>query len=87
MLPEAQKKVLLQDMKEKARKNPHQVLYGLYKDYSYCKGNIYKQQKNNIYLVLTSSDTYTRYLESIGYHKALLYKPSKLRYGKIMRLE
>ena len=86
MLPETQKKVLIQNIKEKVRKNPTQVLYGLYKDYSYCKGNIYKQQ-NNISLVTTSSDTYARYLESVGYRKALLYKPSKLRYGKIMRLE
>lgn len=85
MLLEEKKDLLFKQIQEEVNNNPHQVYYGLYKDYSNHKGTIYGQ-KDNIYTVITSSDTYLNHLESMGYHKIFVYKCSKFRFGKIIKL-
>ena len=66
MLPETQKQALLKKIKQEAYNNPNKTYYGLYKDYSNCKGTIYGQ-KDNIYIIITSSVTYAKQLKDNGY--------------------
>lgn len=66
MLSEAKKQELLRQIKQEVYNNPNKIYYGLYKDYSNCKGKIYNQ-KDNIYTVITSSFTYAKQLKDSGY--------------------
>lgn len=66
MLPEAKKQELLREIKQEVYNNPNKIYYGLYKDYSTCKGTIYKQE-DNIYIIITSSLTYAKQLKDSGY--------------------
>lgn len=85
MLLQEKKDILFKQMQQEVNNNPNQVYYGLYKDYSNCKGVIYGQE-DNIYTVITSSATYAEYLEAMGYYKAFVYKCSNFRIGKIIKL-
>lgn len=66
MLPDTKKQVLLREIKQEVHNNPNKTYYGLYKDYSKCKGTICGQ-KDNIYIVVTSSITYVKQLRDNGY--------------------
>ena len=66
MLPEAKKQELLREIKQEVYNNPNKIYYGLYKDYSNCKGTIYGQE-DSIYTVVTSSSTYANLLKDNGY--------------------
>ena len=66
MLPEIKKQALLREIKQEVYNNPNKTFYGLYKDYSNCKGNIYGQE-DNIYIITTSSVTYANLLKDNGY--------------------
>ena len=63
-------KNIIQDLINKTQQelinNPTKTFYGLYKDYSDCKGLIYNQD-HNFYLVVTPSHTYANYLKDNGY--------------------
>lgn len=67
MLPEAKKQELLREIKQEVyNNNPNKTFYGLYKDYSNCKGTIYGQE-DNVYIITTSSVTYANLLKDNGY--------------------
>lgn len=85
MLSKEKEKILVANMQKEINNNPNQVYYGLYKDYSDCKGVIYGQE-DNIYTIITSSHTYATNLEAMGYRKVFVYKCSLFRDGRIMKL-
>lgn len=66
MLSEDKKQELLREIKQEVYNNPNKIYYGLYKDYSNCKGTIYGQE-DSIYTVVTSSSTYAKQLKANGY--------------------
>lgn len=66
MLSEDKKQELLREIKQEVYNNPNKTFYGLYKDYSNCKGTIYGQE-DSIYTVVTSSSTYAKQLKANGY--------------------
>lgn len=66
MLPETKKQELLKQIKQEVYNNPNKTYYGLYKDYSNCKGTIYGQE-DNVYIITTSSFTYAKQLKDSGY--------------------
>ena len=66
MLPKAKKQELLREIKQEVYNNPNKTYYGLYKDYSNCKGTIYGQE-DNVYIITTSSVTYANLLKDNGY--------------------
>ena len=73
---------LLKKITQEIKKNPNQGCYGLYKNYSDLKGNIYKEN-DNISTIVTSSHTYINQLIDMGYKKVFVYNPS---IAKIVRL-
>ena len=77
MLPEAKKQGLLKEIKQEIYNNPNKTYYGLYKDYSNCKGTIYGQ-KDNIYTIVTSSVTYAKQLRDNGYTIYIQAKDDKI---------
>lgn len=85
MLSKERETILLNELQQEIDNNPNQVYYVLYKDYSDCKGTIYKQE-DNIYTIITSSHTYVTHLEAMGFHKVFIYKCSLFREGKILKL-
>lgn len=66
MLPETKKQELLREIKQEVYNNPNKIYYGLYKDYSTCKGTIYGQE-DSVYIITTSSVTYANLLKNNGY--------------------
>ena len=85
MLSQEKEKALLENIQKEVNNNPNQVYYGLYKNYSDCKGVIYGQE-DNIYTVITSSHTYATKLEAMGYRKVFVYKCSLFRDGRIRKI-
>jgi hypothetical protein len=66
MLKEDIKTKIIRQLKQEVYNNPNKTYYGLYKDYSNCKGTIYGQE-DNIYIITTSSVTYANLLRDNGY--------------------
>ena len=66
MLKEDIKTKIVRQLKQEIYNNPNKTYYGLYKDYSNCKGTIYGQE-DNIYIIITSSLTYAKQLKNNGY--------------------
>ena len=66
MLKEDIKTKIIRQLKQEVYNNPNKTYYGLYKDYSNCKGTIYGQE-DNVYIIITSSLTYAKQLKNNGY--------------------
>lgn len=77
MLSEIKRQELLRKIKREVYKNPHETYYGLYKDYSDCKGVIYRQE-DNIYMIVTSSITYANQLQENGYNICMQVQDCKI---------
>lgn len=77
MLSETKKQELIKIIREEMFNHPNKAFWGLYKDYSNCKGTIYGQ-KDNIYLIVTSSFTYVNQLKDSGYTIYIQGKDDKL---------
>ena len=80
------KERLIKQIKQEVHNDPLKIYWGLYKNYSYCQGNVY-QQEDNIYIIVSSSYDYVQYLKNVGYKVGCTYKPSEYTKGRIIKGE
>ena len=85
MLPEDKKQELLREIKQEVYNNPNKTYYGLYKDYSNCKGAIYGQE-DNIYIIITSSLTYAKQLKNNGYTIYIQTKTNEVKNNDMIHI-